>query len=50
MCPIVAAVKDAVERPPRPVYLAGASTRDPESSRGFRRTHAETPGVLTGWL
>jgi hypothetical protein len=26
------------------------STRDTESSRGFRRTHGETPGVLTGWL
>lgn len=33
-----------------PVNPVRPSTRDSESSRGFRRTHAETPGVLTGWL
>lgn len=35
--------RDALFTPPCP------STREAESSRGFRRTHAETPGVLTGW-
>jgi S-formylglutathione hydrolase FrmB len=28
----------------------GGATRDAERSSGFRRTHDETPGVLTGWL